>query len=133
MYALPADVAVNLGRPLSAAETLQAEQWIAWAEATIARGPAGQPGRNLDELDASTIWMVVVESVSRRLRMPDPVSQQTVSVDDATVTRTYTRASGLIEILPHEWEALGWAPTGAGAFTVTPYGAPDVGVVDAWA
>lgn len=118
MYAGPADVATNLGRTLSAAESAQVEKWIAWAEATI----AARMG-SLVNLDSGALNMVIVEAVTMRLRMPEPVVQSTYSVDDASVSRTYQRSTGLIEILPEWWAALGWVESGA--FTVTPYGQPD--------
>ena len=123
-YATPLDVAVNIGRELTAAETAQAAQWIEWTEATIARRMG-----SLAELDVATLQMVIVEAITRRLRMPEPVTQVSVSVDDANVNKTYQKATGLIDILPEWWAALGWVESGA--FTVTPYGAPDASP-DAW-
>ena len=124
MYATASDVATNLGRSLSTAEAAQAAQWIGWAESTIQRRLG-----DLAQLDPDTLNMVVVEAVSRRLRMPEPVTQVSVSVDDGNVNKTYQKATGLIDILPEWWAALGWVESGA--FTVTPYGAPDV-IPDAW-
>lgn len=115
MYAIPADVATNLGRELTTSETLQAELWIGWAEATIAKR------KPINELDAATVQMVVTEAVSRRLRSPEAVSQMSVTVDDATVSRSFQRSTGLIEILPEWWAALGLGAEAGGAFTVTPY------------
>ena len=124
MYATPNEVATNIGRPLSTAEAAQAAQWIGWAESTIQRRLG-----DLGALDPDTLNMVIVEAITRRLRMPEPVSQVSVSVDDANVNKTYQKATGLIDILPEWWAALGWVESGA--FTVTPYGAPDV-IPDAW-
>ena len=124
MYAIASDVATNLGRSLTQAEEAQAAQWIGWAESTIQRRLG-----DLAQLDPDTLNMVIVEAVSRRLRMPEPVSQVSVSVDDANINKTYSKATGLIDILPEWWAALGWVESGA--FSVTPYGAPDTSP-DAW-
>ena len=124
MYAIASDVATNLGRSLTQAEEAQAAQWIGWAESTIQRRLG-----DLAQLDPDTLNMVIVEAVSRRLLMPEPVTQVSVSVDDGNVNKTYQKATGLIDILPEWWAALGWVESGA--FTVTPYGAPDVSP-DAW-
>ena len=124
MYAIASDVATNLGRSLTQAEEAQAAQWIGWAESTIQRRLG-----DLAQLDPDTLNMVIVEAVSRRLRMPEPVTQVSVSVDDANVNKTYSKATGLIDILPEWWAALGWVESGA--FSVTPYGAPDTSP-DAW-
>ena len=124
MYAIASDVATNLGRSLTQAEEAQAAQWIGWAESTIQRRLG-----DLAQLDPDTLNRVIVEAVSRRLRMPEPVTQMSVSVDDANVNKTYSKATGLIDILPEWWAALGWVESGA--FSVTPYGAPDTSP-DAW-
>ena len=124
LYATASDVATNLGRSLSTAEAAQVAQWIGWAESTIQRRLG-----DLAQLDPDTLNMVIVEATTRRLRMPEPVTQVSVSVDDANVNKTYQKATGLIDILPEWWAALGWVE--AGAFTVTPYGTPDVSP-DAW-
>ena len=124
MYAIASDVATNLGRSLTQAEEAQAAQWIGWAESTIQRRLG-----DLAQLDPDTLYRVIVEAVSRRLRMPEPVTQVSVSVDDANVNKTYQKATGLIDILPEWWAALGWVESGA--FSVTPYGAPDTSP-DAW-
>lgn len=118
-------VQANVGRTLSVPERAQVELWLGWASQTIARRMG-----DLTALDQPTLEMVLVEAVSRRLRNPEGVTQETVTVDDATVSRTRgTAASGLIDILPEWWEALGWQV--GGAFSVRPYGAPDTSP-DAW-
>lgn len=124
MYATASDVATNIGRPLTDAESAQVAQWIGWAESAIRRRLG-----DLAQLDPDTLNMVIVEAITRRLWMPEPVTQVSVSVDDANVNKTYQKATGLIDILPEWWAALGWVESGA--FTVTPYGAPDVSP-DAW-
>lgn len=124
MYATASDVETNLGRSLSTSEAAQVAQWIVWAESTIQRRLG-----DLGALDPDTLNMVIVEAVSRRLRMPEPVTQVSVSVDDANVNKTYQKSTGLIDILPEWWAALGWVESGA--FSVTPYGAPDASL-DAW-
>lgn len=118
MYATVADVVANLGRPLSDVETAQASLWIGWAESTIARRMG-----DLALLDSATLNMVIVEAVTARLRSPEPLTQVSVSVDDANVSKTYQRSTGLITILPEWWAALGWVESGA--FSVRPYGEPD--------
>lgn len=114
-YVIPSDVATNIGRTLTDTETAQALLWIGWAEATIERRKA------LDTLDLETLKMVVTEAVTRRLRMPDPIAQTSVSIDDGSVTQSFRGATGLIEILPEWWAALGLSSVTGGAFSVIPY------------
>ncbi len=125
MYATPNEVATNIGRPLSSAESLQVAQWITWAESTIQRRLG-----DLGALDPDTLNMVVIEAVTRRLRMPEPVSQVSTSVDDGNVNKTYQKATGLIDILPEWWAALGWADAPS-MVTFRPLFDPDMSP-DAW-
>ena len=127
MYATASDVATDLGRSLTQAEEAQAAQWVGWAESTIQRRLG-----DLGALDPDTLSMVIVEAVSRRLRMPEPVTQVSVSVDDANVNKTYSKASGLIDILPEWWAALGWVDAPS-MVTFRPLFDPDADVSpDAW-
>ena len=113
------DVVANLGRPVRGPEeSAQIVLWIGWAEATISRRLG-----DLADLDQGTLRMVVTEAVTRRVWMPEPLTQVSTSVDDGSVAKTYAKSSGLIEIRPEWWEALGWVDSGA--FTVTPFGARD--------
>ena len=127
MYATASDVATTLGRSLSTAEAAQAAQWIGWAESTIQRRLG-----DLAQLDPDTLNMVIVEAVSRRLRMPEPVTQVSVSVDDGNVNKTYQKATGLIDIQPEWWAALGWVDAPS-MVTFRPLFDPDADVIpDAW-
>ena len=125
MFASNAEVAANLGRPLTVPEQAQVEVWIVWAEATIA-----QRMGDLDQIEYGVLNMVIVEAVTRRLRSPEPVMQVDIQVDDGRVSKRYERSSGLIEILPEWWAQLGWTDS-SGAFSITPY-APTITVPDAW-
>ena len=126
MYAIATDVAAHLGRPLSAAETTQVTLWIGWLEADI------EARIDVAEVDGNTVQRVVVESIADYMRNPDRASQVAVQVDDANITKRYSSSSGRVQVLPELWADLGWVPSGA--FTVTPYGAPDTtaAAFDAW-
>lgn len=119
MYATADDVAANWGQPLTETQRVQVEKWIQWTEGIL----SARLG-DLALRDADTVNMVIVEAVTRRLHMPEPVTQVSVSVDDANVAKTYPRSTGLIEILPEWWTALGWIG-GAGAFSIRPAFLPD--------
>lgn len=114
-YASPDDVAANLGRPLSEVEIAQVTLWIGWAERAIARR------LTLAALVPEDLRMVLTEAVTARLRSPEPLTRIDVSVDDGSMSKTYARSSGLIEILPEWWELLGWVdPSARKAFSITP-------------
>lgn len=125
MYAQPDDVAVHLGRPLSSSETSQFALWISWLEGDILR-------RIPDvAIDPAIANRAIVQSIAAYLDNPTSATQIQVSVDDGSITRTYSSASGRVEILPALWADLGYLE-GGGAFSVTPYGAPDTVISDAW-
>lgn len=118
-----------MGRPLTAAEQAQVTQWIDWTEALIVDrlGPA-------DALNVAVLGMVLIEVASARLRNVDGATSREVAVDDAReVTRYASSRAGLLDLLGDWWSLLAPATSdsGSGAFTVTPYGAPDK-APDAW-
>ena len=116
------DVEMNLGRPLSEAARVQVDRWIDQASRLIERR-ARQFGRTLESLDEFAVLDAITEAVTRRVRQPEPVSQVSVQVDDGTVSKTYTRSTGLIEISPDSWADLGLVQRGA--FTIRPTYHPD--------
>ena len=127
IYAVAGDIATHLGRPLNSTEEAQVSLWIGWLEADIAlRLP---PPTLVDDLVAQR---VIVQSIAAYMDNPSAASEVQVSVDDGSVTKRYTKSLGRVQILPELWADLGWSGD-TGAFTVTPYAAPDVGAdVDAW-
>lgn len=116
------DVETNLGRPLTPSERSQVDRWIDQASRLIERR-ARRFGRTVESLDPHAVLDAITEAVTRRVRQPEPVSQVSVQVDDGTVSKTYTRATGLIEISPDSWADLGLEQRGA--FTIRPTYRPD--------
>lgn len=116
------DVEVSLGRTLTQAEVAQVLMWIGDARALI-----GARLGDLALLDQGLLDYVVREAVvARVLRPPGDATQVDVSVDDARVSRRYSSGSGGVSILDEWWDLLSPVQTGRGAFTIRPYGAPDV-------
>lgn len=123
MSVLPADVAVELGRPAPESGSVEEKQWESWIKHALLliQHRLG----DLSALDQEVLDIVVTKAVAAKVKRPDPVrqSQHTVSVDDASVTRssTYESASGDVTILDEWWD---WLTPGSarvrGAFTVTP-------------
>lgn len=113
MYALPQDVSLTLGRPLTETEAQQAQAWIAQAERIIASRA------DLAKIDAELLRSVLAEAVARRVRNPEAISRREVQIDDGRISTTSRNASGLIEILPAEWRLLGVREKRR-AFTVRP-------------
>lgn len=98
-------IATALGRDAtSTTEELQWDMWISDARMLI----AARLG-DLDELDQAVLDYVVREAVVLRVRRPDDATQITVSVNDASTSRTYKAGSGRVVILDEWWDLL--APT----------------------
>lgn len=112
-----------LWRPLSDAEKIVAQSWLdaAWTIVT-ARFPNIDARIGDGSLNADLVSTVVSSMVLRVLRNPDGKRQE--SIDDYSWTRDNAVSSGLLYITPDE---LSWLGSGgpSGAFTITPYGAPD--------
>lgn len=121
------DVAISLGRPLTASEEAQAAMWIEDAE-TLIRVALG----DLGALDLGALRIVVLESVAGRIRRAPlgGAESVTVSVDDASVTNRYSTSSS------DEWLLTGWrtmlTPAESGAFSTRPSFEPDVPTCAPW-
>ena len=121
------DVQEHLGRPpVDITESALWQVWIDGAEMLIADrlGP-------LDQLDPTRVAWVVGEAVARKARLTTPggeqVSRQTVTVDDATVTKEFRETTDNSVFIADEWWAmLSPARRRRGAFTITPNYTPGV-------
>lgn len=127
----PIDVAVELG--MAAPSAIQQQQFLSWinqARLILRIGDGSHAGLgSLDAVDQDVLDYVVLQSVVAHARHPGSEVQVSTSVDDASVSRTYQRGQGRVVIADELWAML--VPTVSGAFTVSPYGAPDVGGRDA--
>lgn len=99
--ATPADVAVSLGRPLTPAQLAQVEMWLRDAAAQI----RVRFGDRVDLLDAEIVALVTREAVVAKVKAPDASTRATITVDDATVMKDYTRATGQVS-LDDWWDLL---------------------------
>lgn len=121
-------IANALGRDTPDSNTIiQWSEWISDAIYLI--------GRRYDIalLDATDVDYVVKTSVVEHVRAWQPVvaTQTSVTVDDGTVARTYTRDAGPLAIPDEMWALLG-DDGPAAAFSITPYSTPDPAGDEAW-
>lgn len=115
-FVTPADVAVALGRSTPDASDpayLQWEMWIADALMWI--------NERADRLEVTTVDQgrldyVVREAVKAHALRPDNATQVTVSVDDASTSKTYRSSTGRVSILDEWWALLGLAGVRGRAF-----------------
>ena len=124
MAVTPEKIAVALGQtaPASGSPTyLQWEMWIEDAEMLIANR-ADELGKPVGDIDAVKIDYVVREAVVAHVRRPDDATQVTVSVDDASTSKTYQSGKGRVVILDEWWRLLGLVEEDTGAFAVDMFG-----------
>ena len=114
----PDDIQVALGRTSYTA--LEDDQWSMWiADALLLiEAKLGDP----DELDQAKLDYVVREAVVAHIRHPDDATQVSISVDDATSSRTYRSGKGRVTILPEWWALLSPDEEDGGAFVLNMLG-----------
>ena len=146
-YAIPDDVAVELGRPASSqAETDQWQSWIDRVERAIARRfkragldlavqvAAGEPSDE-DVADVEVAAVVRQVRYAEAAKLVVPGTSRTRSVDDGSIT---DRNDGRLDsgydplaLTDGEWADL--LPSGiGGAFSTRPGFEPDVFPVETW-
>lgn len=103
--------------PTPAEDSLIGKAWTMWI-ADAQRQIRSRLG-DLDNLDQDNLDYVVREAVAAKARQPDGVTQVSMTVDDGSVSKTYSRSTGLVTITDDWWALL--SPTkldDRGAFTI---------------
>lgn len=115
----PAMVAVALGQAAPASGSTTEAQWSMWIDDALmliqTRVDTITP---LPDVDQARLDYVIREAVTAQVRRPDDATQVTVSVDDASTSRTYRTSRGRIDILDEWWVLLGLTGTGGAAFNI---------------
>lgn len=121
------DVQVRLGRPITdAAEIAQISAWLGDVEALIKVRIPDLAQRVLDGLlDSEVVKLVEAQVVVRKVKNPD--GKQNERIDDYSYGLTADAARGDLFLTDDEWDLLTPSATPSGAFTIRPFGAPDVG------
>lgn len=121
MAVIPDDIAVELGRTPPDSDTAEYAQWEMWIADAIFL-IRKRPGLVFADLATEDVDYVVRKAVVRHVRRPDDATQVTVSVDDATSSRTYRSSKGEIQITDDLWALLEPTNTATRAFSVRPTG-----------
>lgn len=118
MSVTPSMIAVALGQTAPETGSIMEQQWEMWvddAEMLIeARRLAVAPDLVIDE---AKLDYVIREAVVSHIKKPDDATQVTVSVDDASTSKSYKSGKGRVTILDEWWLFLGLTDT-SGAFAV---------------
>lgn len=119
-YATPADVEARLGRELDPEETVLVQTRLNDVELIIkSRIPDLDAKIASGAISEEVVVMIESEAVLRLIRNPDGYTAETDGNYSYQISTQV--ASGRLEILPWEWEMLGW---GVGAFVIAPSLAP---------
>lgn len=120
MAVTPATIAVALGVSAPSSGSTTEAQWQMWIDdaTMLIETRAALLEVDVATIDEAKIDYVVREAVVAQVRRPDDATQVTVSVDDASTSKTYRTSSGRVSILDDWWTLLGLAPSSGGAFDV---------------
>jgi hypothetical protein len=131
MAVTPEDIAVELGRPTPAADSVEFAQWTRW----IGRARLLIEARlgDLTALDQAVLDEVVLLAVAAHAKNPDSATQVDVRVDDASTSRRYSTSSGSVLILDEWWALLDPdLVDSSGVGSTQMYGEPDESTYDPW-
>lgn len=117
MTVTPDTIAVRLGR--ATPDSPVYDQWQMWIDDALMLVDARADALEItDPLDAAKLDYVVREAVARLVLRPDDSTQVTVSVNDASTSRTYRSGKGRVSILDEEWTLLGLTSAQTGVFAI---------------
>jgi hypothetical protein len=111
-------IAVALGQAAPEPDSIQDQQWSLWIDDAYMLVDTRR--MSLDptiEIDQAKLDYVVREAVVAHVKKPDDATQVTVSVDDASTSRSYRSGKGRVTILDEWWTLLGLTDPG-GAFSL---------------
>lgn len=119
MSVTPNMIAVALGQAAPEPGSVTEAQWQMWIDDAVMlielRRETFDPPPVLDE---ARIDYVVREAVISHVKKPDDATQVTISVDDASTSKSYKSGRGRVTILDEWWLLLGLVEADEGAFAI---------------
>ena len=115
MAVTPGMVAVALGVAAPESGSITEQQWQLWIDdAYMLIEIRAEQLDVTDPIDEAKLDYVVREAVVAQVKKPDDATQVTVSVDDASTSKSYRSGKGRVTILDEWWVLLGLTdPQGA--------------------
>lgn len=123
MSVTPANIAVKLGVAAPVPGSIQHEQWAQDIDDAVMliEDRADTLGINISSISEMKMDYVVREAVVAHIKKPDDATQVSITVDDATTSKSYKSGKGRVVILDEWWTLLGLTdPSGAFAFDMAP-------------
>lgn len=120
MAVTPETIAVAMGVAAPEPDSIQWQQWSLWIDDAfmLIETRAMQLDIDVHGIDEAKLDYVIRESVVAHVKRPDDSTQVTISVDDASSSRTYRSGRGRVSILDEWWTLLGLVDTDSGAFAI---------------
>lgn len=122
MTVTPTEVAVTLAQAAPDPGSITWDAWSQWITDALTqiRFRLGDPAM----LDQQILDYVVREAVAAKVRNPQGIAQSSVTIDDGSISKTYSRGgSGQVTILDEWWAMLTPARgDDRGAWTIRPAG-----------
>lgn len=125
MIVTPATIAVALGVAAPEPGSIQDQQWGLWIDdaTMLIETRAMQLDIAFDDIGEAKLGYVIREAVVAQVKKPDDATQVTISVDDASTSRSYRSGKGRVTILDEWWTLLGLTdPSGAFAIDMVSRG-----------
>lgn len=118
MAVTPAMLAVALGQAAPEPGSITEQQWAMWVDDAymLIEDRQVEVGKT-DQIDEAKLDYVVRQAVVAHIKKPDDATQVTVSVDDASTSRTYQSGKGRVA-LDEWWSFLGLTGEQGGAFSI---------------
>lgn len=118
MSVTPSMLAVALGIAAPEFGSIKEQQWTMWVQDAYMLIEARRVELGKTEpLDEAKVDYVVRQAVVSHIKKPDDATQVTVSVDDASTSKTYQSGKGRVSV-DDWWAFLGLVDTQGGAFSV---------------
>ena len=119
MAVTPGTIAVAMGVAAPEPNSIQWQQWQLWIDdaGMLIETRAEKLGVDPTTIDELKRDYVTREAVVAQVKKPDDATQVTISVDDATSSRTYQSGKGRVTILDEWWSLLGLVEQ-SGAFAI---------------
>jgi hypothetical protein len=108
MAVTPAMLAVALGQAAPEPGSITEQQWNLWIDDALMLIEVRQERLGITApIDEAKLDYVVRESVVQHIKKPDDATQVTVSIDDASSSRSYQSGKGRVSIADEWWTLLG--------------------------
>lgn len=107
MAVTPDKIAVALGEAAPDPTSIKAAQWQLWIDDAAMLIETRRAQLGAAEPDEAKLDYVIREAVVAQVKRPDDATQVTVSLDDASSSKTYRSGKGRVSVIDEWWSLLG--------------------------